>query len=120
MPASASPDCILERPRRADGCCASPSRAPLRREPPTWPRSSRIGPPGRNPYERTAMRTVIKAGGSAGVDRDAVADLVTQRAREGEVVLVHGASAETDRLSAALGRPARTIVSPSGDRKSVV
>lgn len=60
------------------------------------------------------MRTVIKAGGSAGVDRDAVADLVAQRAREGEVVFVHGASAETDRLSAALGHPARTIVSPSG------
>lgn len=60
------------------------------------------------------MRIVIKAGGSAGVDRDAVADLVARRAREGEVVLVHGASAETDRLSAALGHPARTIVSPSG------
>jgi acetylglutamate/LysW-gamma-L-alpha-aminoadipate kinase len=60
------------------------------------------------------MRTVIKAGGSAGVDRDAVADLVAARAREGEVVFVHGASAETDRLSAALGHPARTIVSPSG------
>ena len=60
------------------------------------------------------MRTVIKAGGSAGVDRDAVADLVAQSAREGEVVLVHGASAETDRLSEALGHPARTVVSPSG------
>lgn len=59
-------------------------------------------------------RLVIKAGGSAGVDRDAVADLVAERAREGEVVLVHGASAETDRLSAALGHPARTVVSPSG------
>lgn len=60
------------------------------------------------------MRSVIKAGGSAGVDRDAVADLVAERARDGQVVLVHGASAETDRLSAALGHPARTIVSPSG------
>ena len=57
---------------------------------------------------------VIKAGGSAGVDRDAVADLVAERAREGQVVLVHGASAETDRLSEALGHPARTVVSPSG------
>lgn len=60
------------------------------------------------------MLLVIKAGGSAGVDRDAVADLVAERARTGPVVLVHGASAETDRLSAALGHPARTIVSPSG------
>ena len=60
------------------------------------------------------MTLVIKAGGSAGVDRDAVADLVAQRARRGRVVLVHGASAETDRLSRALGHPARTVVSPSG------
>ena len=60
------------------------------------------------------MLLVIKAGGSAGVDRDAVADLVAQSAREGQVVFVHGASAETDRLSEALGHPARTVVSPSG------
>lgn len=60
------------------------------------------------------MTLVIKAGGSAGVDRDAVADLVATRVRSGGVVLVHGASAETDRLSAALGHPARTVVSPSG------
>ncbi len=60
------------------------------------------------------MTLVIKAGGSAGVDRDAVADVVAAHARTGWVVLVHGASAETDRLSAALGHPARTVVSPSG------
>lgn len=59
-------------------------------------------------------RTVIKAGGSKGVDRDAVSDLVAALGRDGEVVLVHGASAETDRLSALLGHPAETIVSPSG------
>lgn len=60
------------------------------------------------------MTLVIKAGGSTGVDRDAVADLVAARARDGAVVLVHGASAETDRLSEALGHPARTVISPSG------
>lgn len=60
------------------------------------------------------MIRVVKAGGSAGVDRDAVADLVATFAREGQVVLVHGASAETDRLSELLGHPPRTIVSPSG------
>lgn len=60
------------------------------------------------------MIKVVKAGGSAGVDRDAVAELVAALAREGQVVLVHGASAETDRLSEALGHPARTILSPSG------
>ncbi len=45
------------------------------------------------------LRAVIKAGGSAGVDRDAVADLVADVARSDEIVLVHGASAETDRLA---------------------
>lgn len=60
------------------------------------------------------MIRVVKAGGSAGVDRDAVADLVAAFSRDGQVVLVHGASAETDRLSEALGHPPRTIVSPSG------
>lgn len=60
------------------------------------------------------LRAVIKAGGSAGVDRDAVADLVADVARADEIVLVHGASAETDRLSHALGHPPETVVSPSG------
>jgi len=61
-----------------------------------------------------ALRAVIKAGGSVGVDRDGVADLVADFARTDEIVLVHGASAETDRLQAALGHPVETIVSPSG------
>jgi acetylglutamate/LysW-gamma-L-alpha-aminoadipate kinase len=60
------------------------------------------------------LRAVIKAGGSAGVDRDAVADLVAEVGRSDEIVLVHGASAETDRLAAALDHPQETIVSPSG------
>lgn len=60
------------------------------------------------------VRAVIKAGGSAGVDRAAVAGLVASIARAEPVVLVHGASAETDRLSTLLGHPPETIVSPSG------
>jgi acetylglutamate/LysW-gamma-L-alpha-aminoadipate kinase len=60
------------------------------------------------------LRAVIKAGGSAGVDRDAVADLVADVARSDEIVLVHGASAETDRLARALGHPQETVTSPSG------
>ncbi len=60
---------------------------------------------------------VVKVGGSAGIDRDAVARDVAALAAAGErVVLVHGASAETDRLSDLLGHPARTIVSPSGQQ----
>jgi acetylglutamate/LysW-gamma-L-alpha-aminoadipate kinase len=60
------------------------------------------------------LRAVIKAGGSKGVDRDAVADLVAEVARQDEIVLVHGASGETDRLAAALDVPQETITSPSG------
>jgi acetylglutamate/LysW-gamma-L-alpha-aminoadipate kinase len=58
--------------------------------------------------------TVVKAGGSAGVDRAAVADLVAEAAARGSVVLVHGASAETDRLSTLLGHPPEVVISPSG------
>lgn len=57
---------------------------------------------------------VIKAGGSAGVDRDAVAELVAASVRERPTVLVHGASNETDRLGERLGVPQTTITSPSG------
>ncbi len=60
------------------------------------------------------LRAVIKAGGSKGVDRDAVASMVAEVARSDEIVLVHGASSETDRLAEALGFPQETIVSPSG------
>src|SRR5688500_17041486 len=60
------------------------------------------------------LRAVIKAGGSKGVDRDSVADLVASVARQDEIVLVHGASAEPDRLAAARGVPQEQIASPSG------
>lgn len=60
------------------------------------------------------LRAVIKAGGSQGVSRDAVADLVAEVSRLDEIVLVHGASAETDRLAAALGVPQEQLTSPSG------
>src|SRR4051812_12032110 len=60
------------------------------------------------------LRAVIKAGGSKGVDRNAVADLVAEVARADEIVLVHGASAETDWLASSLGVPQEQITSPSG------
>src|SRR5207245_9384508 len=63
---------------------------------------------------RMTLRAVIKAGGSKGVDRDAVADMVAEVARLDEIVLVHGASAETDRLAAALDGPQGTLRPAAG------
>lgn len=58
---------------------------------------------------------VVKVGGSAGIDREAVAADVAELAGTGErLVLVHGASAGTDALARALGHEAPTITSPSG------
>ncbi|MDE3112745.1 MAG: [LysW]-aminoadipate kinase [Chloroflexota bacterium] len=63
------------------------------------------------------MTIVVKVGGSAGIDRGAVARDVAAVAAGGErVLLVHGASAATDALATTLGHPARTIVSPSGQQ----
>ena len=59
---------------------------------------------------------VIKIGGAAGVDYQALcADLAAVAAGGEQVVLVHGGSAETDALAERLGRPARFITSPSGN-----
>lgn len=63
------------------------------------------------------MTLVVKVGGSSGIDRAAVAADVAAIAERGErIVLVHGASAETDALATALGHPATTVVSPSGQQ----
>src|SRR3989475_3271433 len=60
------------------------------------------------------VRGVVKAGGSRGVARAAVATRVAEVARLDEIGLVQGGSAETARLGAALGVPQETITSPSG------
>jgi acetylglutamate/LysW-gamma-L-alpha-aminoadipate kinase len=58
---------------------------------------------------------VIKVGGSAGIDYDALcADLATLWQAGQRLVLVHGGSAETNQLSEALGHPPRFVTSPSG------
>jgi [amino group carrier protein]-L-2-aminoadipate 6-kinase len=63
----------------------------------------------------TAHRTVVvKVGGADGIDLDAVAADVAALAADTRVVLVHGGSAETNRLAAALGHPPRFVTSPSG------
>lgn len=62
-----------------------------------------------------ADRTVVvKVGGADGIDLDAVAADVAALAADARVVLVHGGSAETNRLAAALGHPPRFVTSPSG------
>lgn len=59
--------------------------------------------------------TVIKVGGSLGIDYDAVCDDIATLVQQGEkVVLVHGGSSETDRISTLLGHPPKTLTSASG------
>ncbi|PKO21481.1 MAG: acetylglutamate kinase [Chloroflexi bacterium HGW-Chloroflexi-1] len=58
---------------------------------------------------------VVKVGGAAGVDSNAVCADVAALAAEGRpVVLVHGASATADALATRVGLPVRQLVSPSG------
>ena len=58
---------------------------------------------------------VVKVGGSAGIDYDAVCADVAGLVAEGRrVVLVHGGSAETNRVAEALGHPPQFVTSESG------
>jgi acetylglutamate/LysW-gamma-L-alpha-aminoadipate kinase len=58
---------------------------------------------------------VIKLGGAAGVDAEAVcADVAALVAQGRPVVLVHGTSAAADALAARTGTPVRHLTSPSG------
>ncbi|MEW6420480.1 MAG: [LysW]-aminoadipate kinase [Deinococcota bacterium] len=58
---------------------------------------------------------VVKVGGSAGIDYDAVcADLAALWQGGQRLVLVHGGSGETNRVAEALGHPPRFVTSPSG------
>lgn len=58
---------------------------------------------------------VVKVGGAEGIDLDAVAADVAALWREDRrLVLVHGGSAETNRVAEALGHPPRFVTSPSG------
>ncbi len=69
--------------------------------------------------ERAAWRDtetiVVKIGGAKGNGWMGLLDDLAHLHEEGaRIVLVHGGSAETDRLAAALGTPAQTLTSPSG------
>jgi len=69
---------------------------------------------------------VIKVGGSEGIDLDLLCDDIAALVAEGlPLVLVHGGSAETNRVAEALGHPPQFVTSPSGftsrltDRKAL-
>lgn len=58
---------------------------------------------------------VVKVGGSLGIDYDALCDDVAALHSAGEkLIVVHGGSAETNRVAEALGHPPKFITSPSG------
>lgn len=58
---------------------------------------------------------VIKVGGGAGMDYDALCRDLAERWRQGDqLILVHGGSDETNRLAEQLGHPPRFVTSPSG------
>jgi len=58
---------------------------------------------------------VVKVGGAAGIDLAAFAsDVAAQVAAGQRLVVVHGGSAETNRIATALGMPPRFVTSPSG------
>jgi acetylglutamate/LysW-gamma-L-alpha-aminoadipate kinase len=58
---------------------------------------------------------VIKVGGSAGIDYDALCDDLATLWQDGQrFILMHGGSDETNKLAEALGHPPRFVTSPSG------
>lgn len=60
---------------------------------------------------------VVKVGGGEGIDPTALTTEIAQLVNsEIRIVLVHGGSHETNLLADALGHPAKTITSPSGNQ----
>jgi acetylglutamate/LysW-gamma-L-alpha-aminoadipate kinase len=59
--------------------------------------------------------TVVKIGGNAAVDADGICDDVAELVEDGrKVVIVHGGSAEIERLADDLGVPQTKHVAPDG------
>jgi acetylglutamate/LysW-gamma-L-alpha-aminoadipate kinase len=59
--------------------------------------------------------TVVKIGGSAGIDLEAVCDDVAGLVADGRsLILIHGGSFETNEVAEALGHPPQFVTSPSG------
>jgi len=72
------------------------------------------------PGDRSAISNqqstiVVKMGGAAGVNLEAISGDVAHLVQQGQrVVLVHGGSDETNKLSEQLGHPPQFVTSPSG------
>src|SRR5512135_435878 len=59
--------------------------------------------------------TIVKIGGSRGIDLDAVCADVAAFSKEGKpIVLMHGAGNDANELGDKLGHPARHVTSPQG------
>jgi acetylglutamate/LysW-gamma-L-alpha-aminoadipate kinase len=73
-----------------------------------------LAAPGSDRDIATAV-TVVKVGGSEGVNLAAIASDAAEIIKRGQrLVIVHGGSHDTNQLSEALGHPARFVTSPSG------
>jgi len=58
---------------------------------------------------------VVKVGGSAGINYDLVCDDIAELVKDGQqVILIHGGSDETNKVSTQLGKPPRILTSPQG------
>lgn len=58
---------------------------------------------------------IVKVGGSLGIDYDALCEDVAALHKAGEkLIVVHGGSAETNRVAEQLGHPPKFVTSPSG------
>lgn len=63
----------------------------------------------------TTSYTIIKVGGSAGIDYDLVCDDIATLVKDRhKLVLIHGGSDETNKVSTQLGKPPRILTSPQG------
>ena len=68
-----------------------------------------------SPIANSQLPIIVKVGGSAGINYDLVCDDIAALVKEGQrIVLVHGGSDETNRISTALGKPPRVLTSPQG------
>jgi acetylglutamate/LysW-gamma-L-alpha-aminoadipate kinase len=58
---------------------------------------------------------IVKVGGSLGINYDLLCDDVAELHQQGQkLLLIHGGSAETNRIATALGKPPTFVTSPSG------